>query len=121
MAANLSAASKEASMTGLSKNKVPVAVTVTTATTRKILTQARSKIQLKNGGKDGLRLSNLRVAPNHRKPKAKNLPARTNVANVGMLGIMPQLARNSRKYQWREIWHRREMRNGREICNYNYH
>src|SRR6185369_16570404 len=115
-AVNLSVVSKEALMIGFSKNKEPPAATVMMTTmmtkTRKILTQPKLKIQLKNDGKDDLPLSDLRVVAKHQ-PKAKNLPAKTSVVNVGVSGIMLRLARNSRK--WEKMW------NGRETWNYNYH
>src|SRR6185369_9706491 len=100
-AVNLSVVSKEALMTGFSKNKEPPAVATATMTmtmtkTRKILTQPKLKIQLKNDGKDKRFKS--------KKPTGKN--------DVGVSGIMLRLA-NSRK--WEKMW------NGRETWNYNYH
>src|SRR6266516_3594796 len=90
-AVNLFAVSKEASTIGLLKNKdwSTLATKI-----RKISTPAKLEIRLKNDERDVRRLRGLRVALNSHKPKAKNLPDKINVANVGMLGIMLQLAKN---------------------------
>lgn len=101
-AVSLSFVSKEVLVTGLSKNKgLPTATT----TIKKILTQARSEIQLRNGVKDGRRLNDLKVAPS----KPKNLPARTSVVNVWVWGITRRPARNSKKWMEvqnvKETWH----------------
>ena len=112
-AVSLSFVSKEVLVTGLSKNKgLPMATTTTTMTMKKILTQARSEIQLRNGVNDGCQLNDLKVALS--KPKAKNLPARTSLVNVGVWGITRRPAKNSKKWMEvqnvRETWH----------CHYNF-
>ena len=88
--------SKEVLVTGLSKNKGLLMVTMTTTMMmKKILTQARSEIQLRNSVNDGCQLNDLKVALS--KLKAKNLPARISLVNVGVWSIMHRPAKNSKK------------------------
>src|SRR6185369_11806353 len=84
--------SNEVSMNGLLKKKdwsIPARMMI-----KKILIQAKSKIQFKDDEKEGLRLNDLRAVSNHHKPKAKNLLAKTSVVNVEISDIMRQLVRS---------------------------
>ena len=104
-------------MIGLSRNKGLLPA----VTTRRILIQVKLETQLKNDAKGDHRLNGLKAPSKHHKLKTRNLPAaETNAVNVGMLGIMPRPARNSKRYQWRKTWYRGEVRNRREMyyhCN----
>ena len=85
---NLSTVLKNVSMNGLLKNKDWF---VSKIMIKKILIPIKLKIQLKDDRKGDLQLNVLKVVLS--KSKTKNL--KTNVANVGYLGIMLQLVINS--------------------------